>query len=138
MPEAPPITMSAIDVQRLSTVIQTHARGRDAAVARQLRSEIERAQVIPSERVPPTLVTMNSRVVYEDERSGERAEIVIVYPRDADPSRGRISVLSPVGAALIGLSVGQSTDWALPDGRTARFRVISIGYQPEAAGDFHL
>ncbi len=138
MPSTPPITMTRIDVERLSALVAQHATGAFAAVARQLQGEMARARVVPSERVPPDLVTMNSLVVYEDERTGERREMVLVYPRDEDPARGRISILSPTGAALIGLSVGQSIDWPMPDGRTARFKVVSIVYQPEAAGDLHL
>ena len=66
---------------------------------------------------------MNSRVRYLDESTGQRNEIEIVYPSHADPSAGRISVLAPVGSALIGLSVGQQIDWDFPNGRSIRLRV---------------
>jgi regulator of nucleoside diphosphate kinase len=61
-----------------------------------------------------------------------------VYPQDADAAQDRISVLSLLGTALLGLSVGQEIDWPLPRGRAARFRVAKVVYQPEAAGDLHL
>lgn len=98
-----------------------------------LVGELERAQVVPWELLPHDVVTMNSRVLFEDESTGERRDIAIVYPQDADASEGRISVLAPVGTALLGLSAGQSIEWPFPDGRTRRLRVIEVLYQPEAA-----
>ncbi len=138
MPVTPPITITRIDLERLTALCDAHATGADGAVVTQLRGELARAHVVASERIPPDVVTMNSLVVYEEERTGTRREIVLVYPRDEDPFRGRVSILSSAGAALIGLSVGQSIDWPMPDGRTTRFKVISVEYQPEAAGDLHL
>jgi regulator of nucleoside diphosphate kinase len=98
-----------------------------------LVTELERAQVVPWELLPHDVVTMNARVLFQDESTGGRREITIVYPQDADASEGRISVLAPVGTALLGLSAGQSIEWPFPDGRTRRLRVIEVLYQPEAA-----
>ena len=69
---------------------------------------------------------------------GEQREISLVYPAESDPARGRISVFAPVGAALLGLSVGQTIDWPLPEGQLKRYRVEQVVYQPEAAGELHL
>jgi regulator of nucleoside diphosphate kinase len=77
---------------------------------------------------------MNSRVVFEDEQTGERREVTLVYPREADIDAGKISILVPVGSALLGLRVGQSIDWTLPGGQKRRYRVIAVPYQPEAEG----
>jgi regulator of nucleoside diphosphate kinase len=71
--------------------------------------------------------------VFEDETTGERRDVTLVYPGDADISAGRISVFVPVGTALLGLRVGQSIDWELPSGQKRRYRVIDVPYQPEAA-----
>jgi regulator of nucleoside diphosphate kinase len=102
-----------------------------------LYEELGRAHVITVSDTPPTLVTMNSRVVFENLSTSRKREITLSYPRDADATRGRISVFSPLGSALLGLSVGQAIDWKLPNGRPARFRIEAILYQPEAAGDHH-
>lgn len=89
-------------------------------------------------RGPGNVVTMNSRVVFKDEETSESREVSLVYPKDSDPQQGRISVFAPVGAALLGLSVGQTIDWPLPQGRLKRYRVVEVVYQPEAAGHLHL
>jgi regulator of nucleoside diphosphate kinase len=78
---------------------------------------------------------MNSRVRFEDLDSGEQLEVTLVYPRDADVDQSKVSVLAPVGSALLGLSVGQSISWPLPGGKSRHLRVVGVTYQPEAAGD---
>jgi regulator of nucleoside diphosphate kinase len=100
----------------------------------ELQQELERAIVVSSEAVPRDVVTMNSRVLYVDETTGERRLVQIVYPEEADAGAGKVSVLAPVGAALLGLSVGQAIEWDFPDGSTRRLRVEDVSYQPESAG----
>jgi regulator of nucleoside diphosphate kinase len=97
-----------------------------------LAPELDRADIVPFRTVPPNVVTMNSRVVFKDETMGEFRTVTIVYPQDADPSDGKISVMAPVGSALLGLSVGQSIEWCFPDGRPRTLRVVELLYQPEA------
>jgi regulator of nucleoside diphosphate kinase len=128
----PHIKVTDIDLERLQKYMNA------SGVLPTLEEELARAEIVAAENVPPTLVTMNSRVVFEDLQTHRRREVTVVYPQDADIDHGRISVMSPVGAALLGLSVGQEIDWSLPSGRTARFRIAEIPYQPEASGDFHL
>ena len=77
---------------------------------------------------------MNSRVVFEDETTAQRREVTLVYPGKADINAGKISILVPVGTALLGLRAGQSIDWELPGGQKRRYRIIEVPYQPEAAG----
>ena len=89
------------------------------------------AVVVEPTKIPPDVVTMNSRVRFEDLDTG-------VYPKDADVNEGRVSVLAPVGSALLGLSVGQSIQWPLPGEKNRHLRVVSVTYQPEAAGDLDL
>lgn len=97
----------------------------------ELRRELERAIVVSSVALPPDVVTMNSRVVYTDETADVQRVVKIVYPRDADASEGRISVLSPIGTALLGLSVGQSIEWDFPDRSRRTLRVDELLDQPE-------
>ena len=129
-----PILITSQDMQRLQRLVDVHARGRNAQVLEDLDEELARAVVVSQEEIPPDVVTMNSRVVFEDERTGRRREVSLVYPHQAD-SVDKVSVFAPVGAALLGLSVGQSIDWPLPENRNVRLRIVSVIYQPEAAGD---
>lgn len=97
-----------------------------------LQRELERATVVSSEALPPDVVTMNSKVVYSDETAGVQRLVSIVYPRDAKASDGKVSVLAPIGTALLGLSVGQAIAWDFPDGFRRRLRVNALVHQPEA------
>ena len=102
-----------------------------------LSQELERAQVLPPEEIPAGIVTMHSRVECVDELHDEKHSLTLVYPQEADFDKGHVSVLAPVGSALLGLSVGQSIDWTAPGGRQLRLRVTAVHYQPEAAGEFN-
>lgn len=132
------IVVTAADHERLRQLIRARRDTRDRDAAEALAEELDRAEIVPAERIAGDVVTMNSRVVFRDEATGESREISLVYPGDSDPERGRISVLAPVGTALLGLSVGQTIDWPLPRGQLKRYRVVAVLYQPEAAGDLHL
>lgn len=130
----PSIIVSSRDLARLEALLESPALSRHlAAVA--LGAELSRATVLPPEQIPDGIVTMHSRVECEDELNGERHQLTLVYPHEADVERGRVSVLAPVGSALLGLAVGQSIDWQAPGGRALRLRVTALHYQPEAAGD---
>ncbi|MFP2959997.1 nucleoside diphosphate kinase regulator [Myxococcus sp. 1LA] len=132
------LIVTETDLERLRQVVDHNGGGRTAEFAEMLDAELTRARVVASEAVPPTVVTMNSKVVFEDEQTGEQREVTLVYPRDASSDNGRISVLAPIGSALIGLSVGQSITWPLPGGRSKRLRIVAVPYQPEASGHYHL
>jgi regulator of nucleoside diphosphate kinase len=134
----PPILVTRSDFGRLQDYFAAQHDGISDFVMDSVDEELARAQIIPPENAPPTLVTMNSRVVFENVHTGRRREVTLVYPKEADAERGRISVFSPVGSALLGLSVGQEIHWVLPNGTPARFRISEVVYQPEAAGDYHL
>ena len=79
---------------------------------------------------------MHSQVLLQDTQTSQRHTLTLCYPTDAEPAMGFVSVLSPVGSALLGLRIGDSIQWPIPGGRTISLRVLSIQYQPEAAGDF--
>jgi len=132
------IQVTEADHQRLMALIQTWPDARDRDAADALASELDRAEVVPLERIAGNVVTMNSRVVFEDLETGATREVVLVYPEGSDVEQGRISVLAPVGSALIGLSVGQTIDWPLPHGQVKRLRIVDVLYQPEEAGDLGL
>lgn len=123
-------------MQRLEQLLEQPA-WRDAVGIDALRNELARANVIEPGDMPADIVTMHSTARVEDESTGEAHELTLVYPREADGSAGKVSVLAPVGSAMLGLRVGQSIEWRMPDGRHAHLRVVSIGYQPEASGDLH-
>lgn len=132
------IIVTETDLERLQRVLDVHGSGRNAELAELLEQELGRAEVRSAQDLPADVVTMNSTVVFEDEETGSRREVTLCYPQDARSDEGRISVLAPVGSALIGLSVGQSIEWPVPGGRTRTLRIVAVPYQPEAAGHFHL
>jgi len=133
-----PIQLTVQDLARLRAVVDLHSEGIERPAAEMLDSELDRAQVVSQEGLPPDVVSMRSRVLYEDADSRDRREAVLVYPEEADLARSRISVLAPIGTALLGLQAGQSVSWPVPGRRTRTIRVLSVIYQPEAAGDRHL
>ena len=132
----PPIIVSSRDFNRLEQLLDSPGlRRHPAAVA--LMEELNRADVLPPEQMPEGVVTMHSTVECEDELAGERHTLTLVYPHESNVDTGHVSVLAPVGSALLGLSIGQSIDWSAPDGRKLRLRVTSIHYQPEANGNLN-
>jgi regulator of nucleoside diphosphate kinase len=127
-----PIIISATDHQKLSGTIadagRLSERGRAELAA--LEGELQRAIVVPSEKVPPDVITMNSRAELLDVDTNERMEFTLVYPAQAKIEEGRISVLAPLGTAMLGYRVGDEFEWLVPYGRR-RFRVMAIEFQPE-------
>ncbi|HEX5658310.1 MAG TPA: nucleoside diphosphate kinase regulator [Polyangiales bacterium] len=132
----PAIIVTETDSLRLSNLIDDLPSETRRDVAG-LEHELERAQVVSARQVPADVVTMNSRVRFEELHSGARIEARLVYPSQSTQEEA-ISVLAPVGSALLGLSVGHAIDWRMPNGRLRRFRVVELLYQPEAAGDLQL
>jgi regulator of nucleoside diphosphate kinase len=133
-----PIIVTQTDLARLKASIdrigQNERRDQHHLVA--LEGELARAKPIASEAVPGNLVTMNSKVRLKDLDSQKEFVYTLVYPNDADPANGRVSVLAPVGTALLGNRVGSDIEWAVPAGMR-RLRVEEILFQPEAAGQFN-
>lgn len=132
------IQVTEADQKRLRTIIDNWPTTRDREALEALSDELDRAEVVPSERIAGNVVTMNSRVLFEDEETGESREVELVYPHESAPELRRVSVLAPIGSALLGLSVGQTIDWPVPGGKIKRLRIVRILYQPEEAGDLHL
>jgi regulator of nucleoside diphosphate kinase len=112
------------DIDRLNSILMNI---KDSPVVRKLQDELDRATILNPEEIPPDVVTMNSRVQFKTLETGDTSEITIVYPSNADSSKARVSILAPVGAALIGLRVGDEIEWALPTGLVRTFRILSVG-----------
>lgn len=132
MQPVPPITVSSLDLARLEHLLSEAEDGQ----VDPLLDELERAAVVAPAEVPPTVVTMNSTVRFAFEGNGDQLELTLCYPKDAGRP-GHVSVLAPIGAALLGLSVGDIIEWPVPGGGTRRVRILELTYQPERAGDLH-
>lgn len=136
MSTRPKIVISSIDADRLDQLIESLPRsgfpGKD-----ELEAELARAQVVDPKDVPPTVVTMNSTVRFKVESSSEEFTLTLVYPKDMDSSNDKISILAPVGSALLGLSQGDEIEWPKPGGGVLRVRIEEVAYQPERAGEYY-
>lgn len=131
----PALVLSRLDCERLEALLEQPAQSGAAFDA--LRDELARAELREPRDMPSDAITMNSTARFRDESSGEERELTLVYPRDADGSPDKISILAPVGSALLGLRAGQSIEWPVPGGRSTRLVVLGVRYQPEAAGEYH-
>ncbi len=108
---------------------------RNSAYIQQLEGELDRAEIVKPAQIPADVITMNSRVVLVDLAEGERMELTLVFPEDAGKSADSVSILAPIGTAMIGYRVGDVFEWETPDG-PVNLRVEEILYQPEAGGVF--
>ena len=104
----------------------------------ELESELERAQILKKEQVTPELVTMNSRVEILNMTDNKKMTLQLVYPEQANLSEHKISILAPLGTALLGLRLHDEIEWLFPDKKLRRLQVTHIDYQPEAHGHWHL
>ena len=120
----PHILISTVEERRL-TAIATAASRRVPEASAALLSELERADVWPETAMPADVVRIGSIVEFEVD-DGRRLKLQLVLPEDADINSGRISVLTPVGAALIGLSLGQSMEWSGNDGKERVLTVVAV------------
>lgn len=137
MSHTPSITLTRLDVQRLEKLIDSLDDALPGVIA--LQAELDRAEnLVSHEEVSPNIVTMNSRVHCREQSSGKDYHLTLVYPKDANPDEGKISILAPVGSALLGLQTGQHINWPAPGGKTLKLELLEVIYQPEAAGDFDL
>jgi regulator of nucleoside diphosphate kinase len=122
--QKPSIIVSDTDQRRLTT-LATDALERFPEVAEELLSEMERADVVTAEAIPPNVVQMGTDVVFQSD-NGETRRVRLVFPGQADIAAGRISILTPIGAALIGLSEGQSIAWKTRDGRWRHLTILAV------------
>ena len=129
------LVMSSQDFDRIEALLASLPPS--APVGKALEAELGRAKVVPPEKIPPTVVTMNSTVRFLLVESGEEFSLTLVYPKDVEGKSDRISILAPVGIALLGLSVGDELEWPRPGGGVSTVKVEEIVYQPERAGELH-
>lgn len=126
----PAITVTETDYERIDALLEK--AGDSVPGIRELRAELERAHVVASHEIPQDVVTMNSTIAFENADSGKHFELTLVYPKDIDGSAGKVSILAPVGSALLGLAVDQIIQWQVPGGDTLKLRVLEVRDQPEA------
>lgn len=133
-------TISELDHIRINRIARNlahtrPARAQDVQVGVLLEA-LDAAEVLAPRDIPPDVVTMNSRIRVEDLESGALREMTLCYPEDADPARSLISVLSPIGAALLGRRVSERVTIAAPGQGGVTWRIVELVFQPEANGEF--
>ena len=130
-------TLTELDHVRLLSLARRHRRSEGShfpgAAIEQL---LDACAVVPSRQVSPDVVTMYSQVQLQDRVSGLRSKLTLCYPADAEPAAGFVSVLSPVGASLLGQTVGSVARWSTPAGEERAAEILAILFQPEASGDY--
>lgn len=131
----PPIVMTATDHDRLSTLVEAIS-DKQPDVYEYLTAELDRAAVINGNEIALAVVTMGARVTFRDEVSGQERTVTLVYPHDADLAAGRVSVLTPIGAALIGVAEGQSIAWYTRAGEMKTLTVLAVERSTEDQGAF--
>ena len=136
MTTRPKIVISSLDAERLDRLLESLPANAFPGRA-DLEAELMRAEVVEPQEIPPTVVTMNSTVEFRVASSSEVFRLTLVYPKDVDASGGTISILAPVGSALLGLSEGDQIEWPKPGGGSLQVLIEKVVYQPERAGELH-
>ncbi|NCC27198.1 MAG: nucleoside diphosphate kinase regulator [Gammaproteobacteria bacterium] len=136
MSTRPNIILSTTDAARLERLLDALHETEFPGKA-DLEAEISRAIVMDAKDIPPKVVTMRSTVKFRIDPSAEERCLTLVYPNEVDESGQTVSILAPVGSALLGLSEGDEIDWPKPGGGTLRVRLDEVTYQPERAGQYH-
>jgi regulator of nucleoside diphosphate kinase len=121
--------LTEIDFARLNKLPQSQ-------LPRELKDTLDSVDLIASQAIPPDVVTMYSQVLIEDLASGHQQKLTLCYPKDAEPHQGFISVLSPVGASLLGQRLGATVRWQSPNQDGFSARIVELLFQPEATGDY--
>ena len=131
----PKIIISSLDVIRLEKLMESLP---DSAFPGKgnLEAELARAEVVDPKKIPSTVVTMNSTVKFRIESTSKDFYLTLVYPKDVDAQDGTISILAPVGSALLGLSQGDKIEWPKPGGGMLQVRIEEVTYQPERSGEY--
>ena len=136
MARRPQIILSSLDVDRIEALLAVIPASAFPGKA-ELQAELDRADVVDPQDIPPQVVTMNSTVRFSMVETGKEFCLTLVYPRDMDGSADKLSIFAPVGSALLGLSVGDELAWPGPGGKSMTVQVKDIVYQPESAGELH-
>lgn len=126
--------LTELDHVRIDRLLARSQRASDDT----LHSVLGDADIVPNRQVPGDVVTMYTRVCVEDPHDGSQRTLAVCYPEDADPNAGFVSVLSPIGTALLGRRIGEMAQWCTPGGQVQRLRIAQLLFQPEANGEFTL
>lgn len=121
------LILSQNDFEKLFLLINAS----DSELAELLGEELGRAKIVADGELPSDVVSMNSKVTFKDLDTQAETTVTLVYPQDANLEEGKISILAPIGSALIGLRVGQDINWPLPSGKNKRLKVTSVLSQSE-------
>jgi len=132
----PTIIINEFDAERIDRLLEK-PEWANSPVAQALNDELDRAQMCSPQEMPHNVVSMNSQVRFRDLTTNEERVRTLVFPANMTDSATQLSVLAPVGAALLGLRVGDAIHWTLPNGTETHLEVLELIYQPEAAGEFH-
>lgn len=127
----PNIVVSETDYERLMG-LATNVAERLEEIAEELMAELDRAKVVPAKRLPQDVIHMGSTVEFRS-NDGQERRVTLVYPGEADIAQGKISILTPIGTALIGLAPGQSISWTARDGKEHELNVVSVSNDVEVA-----
>ncbi|HOP29916.1 MAG TPA: nucleoside diphosphate kinase regulator [Spirochaetota bacterium] len=130
------IIVNSRDYTKLTGIIDGKP-GSSETEYRELYEELKNAVLVEPDEMPADVITMNSKVRFKDIEESEDYIFSLVYPEDADTSKGKLSILAPIGTALLGYRVGDEVKWKVPAGLKT-FLVEEILYQPEANRDYHL
>ena len=127
------------DYHRLNALIETtrERNGVDIEYLNKLEVELDRAEIVHPKDIPENVITMRSKVRLKDLVTGQANTYSLVFPTEADFKEGKISILAPIGTAILGYKSGDTIEWSVPS-RLRRIKVAEILYQPEAAGDYEL
>lgn len=133
------VTISTLDYRRLQELLLVARQfaSPQPAFLRDLEDELQRANVVPPEQIPPYVVTMNSSVKLIDTDTGKARYYTLVFPSEANLDEGKLSILCDLGVAILGYCVGDTIEWEFPEGRK-RIRIDMIGFQPEAVKQYEL
>lgn len=132
----PPIIISTLDMERIDALLEKYPDPGPSEIEA-LRTELDRADVREPQQMPDNVVTMHSKLRFCIVDSGKEFERTLVYPREIDgSSEDKLSIITPIGTALLGMEVGAHIDWPAPGGKTTQVEIVEILYQPERVGDF--
>lgn len=131
------ITVTELDHVRISNLLERQLRDGPATRASEsLADALSQADQVEPQDMPTDVVTMRSRLRVQDPATGEARELTLCYPQDTDPNAGHVSVLSPIGASLLGARVGSTVQWLPPTGAPHALKIVELLFQPEANGQY--
>ena len=129
-------TLTELDYVRLLKLLRRDALDGSLVQLQAFQAMLDASALVPSRAVTPDVVTMYSQVLLHDMQTSQRSTLTLCYPTDAEPAMGFVSVLSPVGSALLGLRVGSVGRWLTPTGDQKAAEILAILFQPESSGDY--